>query len=193
MRYDDETGSEVALLLLDFQRTIVDNWAPRGEAAVGAARAAAAAARAAGVPVIHGQMAFRPGYPEVSGRNPLISPLAAGGLLTENVAGTEIVDGLVENDDVVVRRIRASPFHGTDLDVVLRARQITRLVIAGIATSGVVLSAVRAAGDLDYDLCVIGDACDDPDTDLHGVLLEKLFPRQARIVLSGDVSTEFGR
>jgi hypothetical protein len=44
---------------------------------------------------------------------------------------------------------RASPFVGTDLETLLRASGIDTLVLAGVHTSGVVLSTVRHAGDLD--------------------------------------------
>jgi hypothetical protein len=47
---------------------------------------------------------------------------------------------------------RVSPFVGTDLETLLRANGIDTLVLAGVHTSGVVLSTVRYAGDLDYRL-----------------------------------------
>jgi nicotinamidase-related amidase len=56
------------------------------------------------------------------------------------------------------------------------------LVLAGIVTSGVVLSTLRQAADLDYRLTVLADGCLDSDPDVHWVLLEKVFPRQADVV-----------
>ena len=52
----------------------------------------------------------------------------------------------------------------------------------GIATSGVVLSTLRQAADLDYRLTVLRDACADADAEVHRVLTEKVFPRQADVV-----------
>ena len=63
--------------------------------------------------------------------------------------------------DVLVTKIRVSAFAGSDLEVVLRSRGITRLVLAGIATSGVILSTVREAADRDYRLTVLSDAVAD--------------------------------
>jgi nicotinamidase-related amidase len=54
-------------------------------------------------------------------------------------------------------------------------------VLAGIATSGVVLSTLRQAADLDYQLTVLADGCLDADPEVHRVLLEKVFPRQAEV------------
>ena len=45
-----------------------------------------------------------------------------------------------------------------------------------------VLSTVRWGADVNYRLVVIKDACDDPDEEVHRVLTEKLFPRQANVL-----------
>ena len=57
---------------------------------------------------------------------------------------------------------RISPFVSTDLETLLRANGIDTLVLAGVHTSGVVLSTVRHAGDLDYRLVIVRDCCADP-------------------------------
>ena len=56
------------------------------------------------------------------------------------------------------------------------------LVLTGIATSGVVLSTLRQAADLDYKLIVLADACLDGDAEVHRILTEKVFPRQADVL-----------
>lgn len=77
---------------------------------------------------------------------------------------------------------RVSAFTGSDLEVVLRALEVDHLVLAGIATSGVVLSTLREAADRDYRLTVLADACSDGDDEVHRVLTEKVFRRQADVV-----------
>ena len=59
---------------------------------------------------------------------------------------------------------------------------LTSLVLAGISTSGVVLSTLRQAADLDFGLSVLRDACADADEEVHRVLCEKVFPRQAEVL-----------
>jgi nicotinamidase-related amidase len=88
----------------------------------------------------------------------------------------------VEPDDIVVTKRRVSAFAGSDLDVVLRAGGIEALVLCGIATSGVVLSTLRQAADLDFSLSVLADACIDADEEVHRVLCEKVFPRQSEVL-----------
>ena len=98
-------------------------------------------------------------------------------------AGAAIHPALApEPGDVVVTKRRVSAFAGSDLDVVLRAGGIETLALCGIATSGVVLSTLRQAADLDYGLTVLRDACADRDDEVHRVLLDKVFPRQAEVV-----------
>jgi nicotinamidase-related amidase len=86
----------------------------------------------------------------------------------------------------VVTKRRVSAFAGSDLDFVLRAGGIDSLVLTGIATSGVVLSTLRQAADLDFELTVLSDACADGDEEVHRVLIEKVFPRQAAVITVAD-------
>ncbi|WP_302847300.1 cysteine hydrolase family protein [Arthrobacter sp. ok362] len=74
---------------------------------------------------------------------------------------------------------RVSAFTGSDLEVLLRSAAAEHIVLAGITTSGVVVSTVRQAADMDYRITVLEDACADPDTEVHRVLMDEVFPRQA--------------
>lgn len=92
----------------------------------------------------------------------------------------------------MVTKRRASAFTGSDLELVLRSGGITHLVLTGIATSGVVLSTLRQAADLDYRLTVLADGCYDPDPDTHRLLTEKVFPTQAEVITVGQWTTTVG-
>jgi nicotinamidase-related amidase len=86
----------------------------------------------------------------------------------------------------VITKRRISAFAGSDLEVILRSREIDHLVLTGVATSGVVLSTLRQAADLDYRLTVLADGCYDPDPEVHRILTEKVFPRQADVTTIDD-------
>src|SRR6202030_1850432 len=109
-----------------------------------------AMARGAGMMVIHVVVAFRPGHPELSPRNPVFSAVKANGMMVAGSEGAAIHPAAAarEGEPIVVKH-RISPFVGTDLETLLRANCIDTLVLAGVHTSGVVLSTVRHAGDLD--------------------------------------------
>jgi nicotinamidase-related amidase len=83
--------------------------------------------------------------------------------------------------DIAVRKTRVGAFTTTDLDQQLRARAVDTLVLAGLSTSGVVLSTVREAMDRDYRIVVLRDACGDRDPDTHAFLTETLFARYAHV------------
>jgi nicotinamidase-related amidase len=63
---------------------------------------------------------------------------------------------------------------------------IDTLVLAGVHTSGVVLSTVRHAGDLDYRLVVVRDCCADPDGEVHAMLLDIVIAKQAAVVTTAE-------
>ena len=92
-----------------------------------------------------------------------------------------------EGEPIVVRR-RISSFVGTDLETLLRANGIDTLVLAGVRTSGVVLSTVRHAGDLDYRLIVVRDCCADPNAEVHALLLDTVIAMQAAVVTTEELA-----
>jgi nicotinamidase-related amidase len=103
--------------------------------------------------------------------------------MTASDWSTQIHDSVdPRSDEPIVTKLRVSGFAGSDLEVILRAYRADKLVLAGIATSGVVLSTLREAADKDYELAVLSDACLDSDPEVHRVLLEKVFPRQADVM-----------
>jgi nicotinamidase-related amidase len=172
-----------ALLLMDFQNGIAGR--PGFEPVVERAGRALAAARAHGLPVIFVRVAFRPGSPEVAASNLAFGPRRgeAGDAMREDRPATQILEALAPRaEEPVVVKKRISAFAGGDLDLLLRGLDVERLVLAGVSTSGVVLSTVRQAADLDLRLTVLSDACGDPDPEVHRVLVEKVFPRQAQVL-----------
>lgn len=172
---------KTAVLLMDLQNEIVARIPCDGllERAASVARAA----RTAGMQVIYVQVAFREGYPEVSPRNAGFQLLKERGGLRQGTSGAQ-VDAVVEPQpgDLRVFKRRVSAFAGSDLEMILRAQGVQSLVLLGLATSGVVLSTLRQAADLDYTLQVIEDGCADADPEVHEVLMRKVFPRQAQVL-----------
>lgn len=184
---DDRSMANTALLVMDMQNGVVERLAEGSESVLAAIGRATTAARAAGIPVIYVRVAFRAGSPEISRRNRAFSAIAATRRLGEGDEATQIHPAVAPNpEDILVTKKRISAFVGSDLDVVLRSLEVDSLVMTGIATSGVVLSTLRQAADLDYQLTVLRDGCADVDAEVHCVLLDKVFPRQAAVLNSDD-------
>jgi nicotinamidase-related amidase len=174
-------SSRPVLLVMDFQHGVVERLG--SPPVVDAADRAVKAARVSKIPVLFVRVAFRPGYPEITESNRAFSAISqAGDTMTLDHPATQVHAALepLPDEPVIVKR-RVSAFSGSDLGILLRAAEADTLVLAGIATSGVVLSTLRQAADLDYRITVLSDACADPDPEVHRVLMEKVFPRQARV------------
>ena len=58
----------------------------------------------------------------------------------------------------------------------------------GLATSGIVLSTIRQAMDLDYQCTVVHDCCADLDDEVHRVLVEKVFAKHNKIVAAAELA-----
>ena len=178
-----------AVLVMDYQVDALTRFmtAAQSAGAIACVPELIATARDAGMMVIHVVVAFRPGHPEISPRNTVFTFVKANGMLVAGSEGAAIHPAAAarEGEPIVVKH-RVSPFVGTDLETLLRANGIDTLVLAGVHTSGVVLSTVCQAIDLDYRLVVIRDCCADPDAELHAVLLDNVIAKRAAVVTTAE-------
>jgi len=178
---------------MDMQNDILGNVAGDAGPLVARLEHLVAAARRRGVAVIYVVVEFRPGYPEASPRNQAFAAIKQARRLVRGTAGAAIHASLAPRDDeMVVVKHRTSAFSGTELEVLLRARGTETLILTGVATGGVVLSTLRQASDQDYRCIVVSDGCADRDAEVHRVLVERLFPRQARVVDTSELIAALG-
>ncbi len=77
-------------------------------------------------------------------------------------------------DDMVIQKCRYSAFMHTKLDLMLRARDIKTLIVAGVATNVCVESTVRDACMLDYQVVLAADACASFSADAHNMSVENI-------------------
>lgn len=129
--------------------------------------------RATGRPVLFPNFSLGEAYehaPPASNRQ--ISPYVSSGHFR---TGRPVAGLAIEPGDLFYACPRASVFHGTSLDADLRTRGVSTLVMAGISTTGVVLSSVTWASDADYDVRLIEDCCYDPDQEAHDALFRSGF------------------
>ncbi len=186
--------ARTAVLIMDYENDIVGMMPESVQAPLlEKADAILKEARRAHMPVIYVVVRFRDGYPEVNPQNKLFSGLKESGRLVEGTPGAEI-DAMVapQPGDIVVTKRRVGAFSTTDLETILRAHNINKLVLFGISTSGVVLSTIRWAADMDYSLAVVSDLCADRDAEVHRVLMDKVFPWQATVITSKEFLKAIG-
>jgi nicotinamidase-related amidase len=185
-----------ALLLMDYQAGVVP-MVPDPETLLERAAGAVSLVRAHGGRIGYVRVAFEDAdydaFPATSSMGQRI--LAADRTAYHaDAPATAIHDQVTpEPGDIVVRKTRVGAFSTTDLDEQLRREGIDTLILAGIATSGVVLSTVRDASDRDYRLFVLADATADRDPAVHEFLLAAIFPRQATVITTADLGALLAR
>lgn len=179
-----------ALLVMDYQNATLARVTENNPQLLEKASGVLQAARETELPIIYLKVGFRPGHPEINRDNKFLARLVTSGAYVEGTPSAEIHTQVApHSEDVVITKRRSGAFSTTDLAIVLKAQGINNLILMGVFTSGVVLSTVRWAADLDYDLTVIADCCADPDEEVHRVLTQKIFPNQATVVQSSELIT----
>jgi nicotinamidase-related amidase len=79
--------------------------------------------------------------------------------------------------DIVVTKRTRGAFASTDLEDRLRARGVTQVVIAGVATAGGVESTARQAYEAGFNVTLATDAMTDMRPDAHDYSIANVFPR----------------
>lgn len=133
--------------------------------------------RTTGRPVVFANFAVN--YNAPNDNNMLITNIMRTGLFREPtpVPGLDVTEG-----DRRYACARASVFHDTSLHADLRADGIDTLVMAGIASSGVLFSSVGWASDADYRIYIARDCCYDPDAAAHEAFFRTSFATRATII-----------
>ena len=175
-------AARTALVMVDPQ-----NWtlgmpiAPHAaDAVVGNAVTLARAIRAAGGLVALTRAAFSPGYADML-RTPVDMALNVpeGGIPPQALAFRAEMEAL--GTEVVVTKRQWSAFHVTELDLQLRRRGVTTVVIGGVMTNFGVESTARDAWQHNYAVVVAEDACSSLGADMHRFAVERILPRVARV------------
>jgi nicotinamidase-related amidase len=181
---------QTALLVMDFQRGVVDRM-PGLDGLLTRVQQAIADVRDHGGTIGYVRVAFTEAdWAAIPSVNAVFARVSDNRLMHHEDPSTAIHDRLApEPGDIVVRKTRVGAMSTTDLDRQLRDRGITTLVLAGISTSGVVLSTVIEAADRDYRLYVLSDGTEDLDAETRDVLLGKVFPRRARVIDTAGLRT----
>ena len=186
--------SRTALLVMDYQRGVLDRL-PESDTPLDAAARAIEMVRRAGGLIAYVRVAFDDAdfdaIPETSRMGQRVA--AAGRSFHIDSPATQIHARIApEPGDLVVRKTRVGAFSTTDLDAQLRDRGVDTLILAGVATSGVVLSTVRDASDRDYVLFVLADATADSEADVHNFLVTRILPRQAEVITTDALEVMLG-
>src|SRR5246127_4721875 len=181
-----------ALIIIDMQRDFLEpggfgetlgNDVSLLKAAVEPCKAVLAAARAAGILVIHTREGHRP---DMSDAPPAKVERGAPGLrigeagamgriLIRGEAGHDIVPALYPRPgEPVIDKPGKGAFYATDLQSILQNRGIENLIVCGVTTEVCVDTTVREANDRGYRCLVPGDCCGSYFPEFHEVGLRMI-------------------
>ncbi len=175
--------TRTAVLALHYQNEVLH---PDGKIRLGVAEGATgrnqvieragrllAGARVAGVPVVSVRVAFRPDHADVLQNARIFRDVVRLGAMVEGSWGAEFYPGLgPEPAEFVVTHNRIGAFHGSNLGDALRAIGAERLIVAGIASSSVVVTTVAQAVDLGFEVIVARDACSAGRPEMHSAAMD---------------------
>jgi nicotinamidase-related amidase len=181
------SAATTALILIDLQKGIVARqFAPySGEAVLARGKDLARRFRGAKAPVVLVNVAFAPDLGDFL-KAPVDRPTQAspGGFPED---WSELADGLAEPSDLKVTKRQWGAFHGTDLDLQLRRRGVTTVVIGGIATNMGVESTARAAHEHGYAVVLAEDAATTFSAEMHAFAFEHVFPHLGRVAKADEI------
>jgi nicotinamidase-related amidase len=182
-------NKRAALLVMDYQAGVLDRLS-ESDALIARAADAISFVRSHGGQVGYVRVAFEDAdFDAIPATSMMGTRMAAAGKAFHADSPLTAIDDRIapQPGDVVVRKTRVGAFSTTDLDDQLRQRGIDTLLLAGLSTSGVLLSTVRDAHDRDYRVFVLSDLSADPDPDVHDFLTQRIFPRQAHVITTADL------
>ena len=153
--------SRTAIVVVDMQKVFCEQdgalYVPATAEVVQPIAALLECARAVAVPVIYLRHVVR-GDGSDTGRMRDLYP-NVDQILARDDPGIEIIDALRPvAGDVVVDKLFYSGFHNTDLDTVLRARDIDTLIVCGTVTNVCCDTTIRDAVHREYKVIALSDA-----------------------------------
>jgi ureidoacrylate peracid hydrolase len=153
-----------------------------------------AAARAAGVTIMHAPISFADGYGELSAHPyGILKGVVDGKAFVKDTWGAAIVDELApQPGDIVVEGKRGlDTFASTNLDFILRSKGIRTIVIGGFLTNCCVESTMRTGYENGYQVYTLTDCVAATSQAEHDNAISFDFPMFSVPATAGEVMDAF--
>jgi ureidoacrylate peracid hydrolase len=152
-----------------------------------------AAARAAGVTVMHAPITFAEGYNEISSHPyGILKGVVDGKAFVKGSWGAAIVDDLAPADgDIVIEGKRGlDTFASTNLDFILRSKGITTIVLGGFLTNCCVESTMRSGYENGYQVITLRDCVAATSPEEHENALTYDYPMFSKPMTAAELIAE---
>jgi gluconolactonase len=192
-----------ALIIQDLQNDVIteggafaESGAPahaKSQNVVENVKRLAAAARAAGTPVIHVHYLVEPGAPGLKQNAPLFVGVKEADALVRGSWGAAPVDGLEpQQGDHVVEKMRMNGFYDTRLDILLRGLGADTIVITGAWTNMSIEHTARHGADAGYEVVVVSDGTSTTGEEWQNAALSYAMTNVARVASTSDAVNALG-
>jgi nicotinamidase-related amidase len=152
--------AHTALINVDLQNCFVEGYpisAPKGPEVLARVNRLAEACRECGIMVIHTAHVVRPDGSNIGVMGEILPPVK-GGVINEGSDSAALHGRLkVGPHDIVLNKPRFGSFHGTDLELILRANGIDTVIVSGIATNICCETTAREANVRDFRVFFLSD------------------------------------
>jgi ureidoacrylate peracid hydrolase len=152
-----------------------------------------AAARKAGIPIIHSPIGFREGYPELAGTFPgLLKGAEEANAFKKGTWGAEIVEELTPKEgEIVLDKRRLCGFCDTELEGLLRNQGVENLMITGFITNWCVELTGRSAYDRGFHPVWLSDCTEALSDEEQKFAYEKIFPVIGETLTADEAITKY--
>jgi nicotinamidase-related amidase len=194
-----EPGTRAALVINECQNGMVNpaESSNQGLAAQAGARGIvsriarlAEAFRSVGAPVVHTTIVLRPDGAGTAANCLLLGSLKKKGAVVEGRKEAEIHPELTPHaSDIVVQRVHGlAPFHGSELEPILRERGVTTVVLAGVSTNVGIPGAALEAVNRGFTVVVAEDCTAGAWPEAHEFQVTHTLPLLATVAASEDIA-----
>ena len=195
--------ARTALIIQDLQNDVIgeggafaDSGAPAHAASqnvVENVKGVAAAARAAGVPVIHVHYIVEAGAPGLKQNAPLFQGVKEANALVRGTWGAAPAEGLEAQDgDHVVEKMRMNGFYETRLDILLRGLGADQLIITGAWTNMSIEHTARHGADAGYEVVVASDGTSTTGEEWQNAALNYAMTNVAKVATCAEIKSALG-
>jgi gluconolactonase len=192
-----------AMIIQDMQNDVIieggafaDSGAPehaKAQNVVENVKGLAAAARSAGVPVIHIWYVVEPGAAGLKQNAPLFEGVKESNGLVRGTWGAAPAEGLEPQDgDHVVEKMRMNGFYDTRLDILLRGLGVETLIITGAWTNMSIEHTARHAADAGYRAVVASDGTSTVNEEWHNAALNYAMQNVATVATCAEIAEAIG-